>query len=275
LIKTSLEAFEDKNQGAGMQIQRESSVMFNLAELMQLESERVSAEQESARVTAQRAAQAQDEMRRTEREMAERVAAQAAQQAQASLHEAQRLEAEREACLLRVRMQVQAQQRAADEQAQRHHARLLHQIDAQHGAVRAARTHRTIVLVIVACGLGGYFGFIEPAVRASRADAMFARREAAANRAESAALRRQLTDAHAARIAHASPTNALTARPRVDAPATPNTPRALGRPKKSTRTANLGVHQAASDPGVLGGFDDVSDDPLGGLPETDMAVRHF
>jgi len=258
-----------------MQDQRESSVMFNLSELMQIETDRVSAEQERARVTAQRAAQAQDELRWAEREQVERAAAQAAQQAQAGLHEARRLEAEREAALLRVRLQVEAQQRLADEHAQREHARVLREIDAQHGAARAARTHRTIMLVIVACGLGGYFGFIEPAVRASRADAMFARREAAANRAESAALRRQLTDAHAARIAHASPTNALATRPRVDTPATPNTPRALGRPKKSTRAANSGVHQAASDPGVLGGVDDVGDDPLKGLSETDMAVRHF
>ena len=258
-----------------MQDQRESSVMFNLAELMQLESERVSAEQQCARVMAQRAVQLQDELRRAERERLERAAEQAAQQAQAGLHEARRLEAEREAALLRVRLQVQAQQHLADEQADREHTRALHRIGARHGAMRAARTHRSILLVIVVCGLSGYFGFIEPTVRASRADSMSARREVAANRAESAALRRQLADARSVRSAQTSPASAFDARPKVDATAAPIPSRSPGRPKKSNRSAGPGVHQAASDPGVLGGLDDVSDDPLRGLSETDMAVRHF
>ena len=95
----------------------ESSVAFNLRQLLQLEDERIAHERLAVRAAHEARERARSECERAEREAA-------AQRARESAEEARRAADEREAALLRVRLEAAARERArarlgrdADDQA--------------------------------------------------------------------------------------------------------------------------------------------------------------
>jgi colicin import membrane protein len=134
------------------QLAPESSVLFNLRELMQLESQRAAAEDAQARQAAEAQQRAIEDAERALREAAaqrererealltrERAAAEAAEQA----------ETERQAALLRVRLEAEVLERALRAQAAAEHAAELARLA---GIARSSRRRSSSVAALLVLG---------------------------------------------------------------------------------------------------------------------------
>ncbi len=245
-------------------MQTESSVVFNLAEIMQLEHERVTAER-----AAEQAAHAAVEHAQRERLERERRELERAQQVQARLRlraarRAERQQQERAAALLRVRLDAEARvrlqqdalelERLRVEQAQRRGYRWRRW---QGGALSVG------LAVLVATGTAAWLHVQhgEAELRAVRATEREAHARGVAAAQESARLRAQLD---ALRAAQASAPTLSSPHPRAE-------PNAVAKPPGSgTRNRPHGAAGTASRPprtapAPLGGLDGYGDDPIGGL----------
>jgi colicin import membrane protein len=255
-----------------MSDQKESSVLFNLKELMSLEEERIHTEE------SDRKRRADDEARRRAEEEA-RVRAEA--EARVRAEEAAKLEAERraraeeervarerEAHALRVRLDAEARERAEQAERQRQHDLQVKTLEAQrrkgvHPGVLAA-----VALLAIGAGAYGWFGIYEPAQQAAaakQAETERLAREAAiekqrlADAAEQLRLdsERKLAEANAAaekarQDAERAEANRVAAAKRA---ADDQAQASQSRPKPSKRPAGGEGKRPAND----------GDDPLAGL----------
>jgi hypothetical protein len=214
----------------------ESSVVFNLRQLMQLEHERVSADE--ARARAVRAAQ---ERARAERERNAR-------------EEAERAATERQAMLLRVQLQAEAVARAERERVALEHAQQLQRM--QHEARRALVTR----VLVAACGTLIAASLVHATLTESRPRVVAAvvreDAQAAARAAEELSeLRRRLADQVAASVPGRGVSEAV-APPQVAKTLTPAVHRVLPKHRPI---------RAAPQPRRGGPIDSASDDPLFGI----------
>lgn len=233
----------------------ETSVLFNLQELMRIETERVQAD-----VAAQRAAhdalirqqrdrqrlatEADEREQRRQREHAQQVAA-----AQAAA------DAERATALLGVRLKLEAAEHAERLRRQREHLRAMELIAAQTRGASTWKQVSAMLGVTAALIAGGYFALVAPMLETIRAREAEAVALAVAHARELAALRDQ------------------TATPTVVVPELPNeTPPTLESSvgpsvvkTKRTRTAPVEPERQVVRESALDEFDDDNDDPLIGL----------
>jgi len=151
---------------ARMSEQNESSVLFNLRELMSLEEERINTEEADAKAVAEAEARrkAEEEARRKAEEefrLKQERDAQLAEERRIRDEEERRIR-EREEAALRVRLESEQRARLEEQTRQLGHEEKLKQIEAQrrkglHPAVLAAA-----IVLLIGAGAGVYFGVIVP-----------------------------------------------------------------------------------------------------------------
>lgn len=182
-----------------MSEQKESSVLFNLKELMSLEEERIQSERAEAQRRRDEEAQqkAEAEARKLAEENARRKAEEDARldAERRERDEAEQRQRQREAAELRVRLETEAQLRAKEQERQLQHELHLKQLETQ----RRTGIPPLAVAAIALLSLGGlaygYFGVYKP--EQARAEAEKAEK---VRIAQSEALERQrLADALAAK----------------------------------------------------------------------------
>lgn len=242
----------------------ESSVAVSLRELMQLEHDRVVAEESAVRVIEARAAEAAREAARArsvEVECArtlERARERDAEEAAARRREAH------EVAMLRVRWEVEAQERAERERLALEHQRALRRLDLDVRSRRLVRALAVLLVTGVAAVALGYGVVVEPALRAAVDREAHARRIADEQFAENAAL------SHRLREAEAKMALAESARPAAaKAGAMTATPPVTTAPQLSAKVRNVAKRPHSQTPiareeDVLGDLDDESDDPIHG-----------
>lgn len=255
----------------------ESSVIVNLAEIMQLEHERVAAEhavEQAAREAAERAAREQKERARREAERAERVQARLRVRAARKQDRAAR---EREAALLRVRLDAEARERLereALERAQRQdadHARAAVVVqpagsrDLRHGAWLA-------VLAVL-----GAFGLTQQQRSAAELAALRASERAAREHGAAAADERERLEAELralraksqAAVAGQGVDRVQAADSSATGVASPAGGRATGRAASPDGRARPRAAEPRAQPSEerlpLSDLEDADDDPLRGL----------
>jgi hypothetical protein len=239
-------------------VSNESSVLFNLRQLMELEADRVHSEAEAVR-TAELAA---DRARREAQVAAEaqRRAAEVArvESERSAALEAEQLAREREAALLRVRLEAEAHERAAQEQLAIERER----IALEHARVLRRSGRGRIVIAVMGLAMAG--------IGAAAAQSIFPQQPTAAGvvaagpvsanpfderASELAALREQI----AKLTSRATQTTPPAIAPAVAAPARPK-PRTPPHPTHTTEGERRPSH-----PGDELRFDGDDKDPLGGL----------
>ena len=239
----------------------ESSVLFNLREIMRLEHERIDAETAAIRTARERAAREQ-----AEREQQAEHARQRAQQALREQEEARAAaaadaERERAEALLRVRLDAEARERDAHAAAERAHARELQALAQR----RSARIVWVALGTVLITGVSGYAA-LAPRWRAAATQRAELERRAALTANEAEALRRELSELRARHTAAATapataaePGTAITpnARPSAQSPRPVRVP-PTGKPATKVEPRD----RAAS---ALDGIDRPDDDPIGEL----------
>jgi len=245
---------------AGME---ESSVLFNLQEIMRLERDRVSAEAAAVRAAranaiAEREARLRDEREQAAREQAAREHAAAERERQVQ-QAARAEETERAATLLRIRLQAEAQQREADRQLELARTAQLHSIAAEERKKRASWVMASALVALCGASGAGYVYVLEPALRASRERSAALDRLTADAAAQTAALNRQMQELKTLRATSASdqaPANDLTGSQVGPAKRI----KRVVPPRKPERTT-----QAIANDTALDGLGDSNNDPLFGL----------
>jgi colicin import membrane protein len=221
----------------------ESSVVFNLRQLMQLEEERVVHERLAAQAMREASTHA-----RVEREQRERQAAE--QEVRHAAREAERLATEREAALLRVRLEAAAMEREQRERLAEQHARELARLSGAGHRVRAWLFGLSLLCLVITAGA---ISLADRRIADARERARVAASAADARAREVGALR--------ARLASASAT------PRLKSVLAPPMAAAEQRPVGTQRPARPRVvkplHRAAPPMPVLEIGDD--NDPIGEL----------
>ena len=149
-----------------MSDQKESSVLFNLKELMNLEEDRIHSEAEAAQKAAD-AERARIAAEAAARKAAEEARIRAEQEAQAAAERAQREEEERvrreaEEGALRVRLEAEAAARAEEQSRLLAHEQKLATIEAEKKKGVHPGIIVGIILLVVGGGVGAYFGFVKP-----------------------------------------------------------------------------------------------------------------
>jgi hypothetical protein len=124
----------------------ESSVMFNLRQLMRLEEECVADEERAIR--EERAAHEQASLMKQQR-----AAAEMAERARLEEAERERVRVERDAALLRVQLEAAAAERAHEAQLERAHADKLADVHADYHARSARSLHCTVPMVMMCMAL--------------------------------------------------------------------------------------------------------------------------
>ncbi len=238
-----------------MQTHNESSVLFNLQELMRIEHDRVEAEHAAARALEEQARQRQREQAAAvERAQIEEQAAENARQ-RAQIEEAARLEVARAVALERARLSVEAAERAERQRMAQQHAEALARL------TRSTRLpwRQGVWVLAVVCAIValGYFGAIDPMLRQSRA------LEAQA---------RALADHYAREIDALRQTPIVVAQPLVSAeapvPATPAvhvTKPPIAKAKRVRPTPRAKVDPRTGNEALIDPLDAEDDDPLKGL----------
>lgn len=249
---------------AGME---ESSVLFNLQEIMRLERDRVSAEEAAVRAAqanaiAEREARAREQRERVTREQTAREHA-AAERARRVLEAAQAEETERAAALERIRLEAEAQQRIVDRQLELARAEQLHSIAAEDRKKRASWVMASALVALCLASGAGYAYVLEPALRSARERSAALDRMTADAAAQTEALNRQMQELMNLRATSTSaqaPANDLTAsqveqlKPR---------PKRLAEP--SVRKPERATTETISGATALDALDDANNDPLFGL----------
>jgi hypothetical protein len=247
----------------------ESSVLFNLRDLMRMETERIAADEAAARAAVAHAAQARAERERAAREATEReaIAARAREQ-EARDAEAARLR-QHEATLLRIRIEAGARERAESERLALEHERALHRLqrDARRGHLTRALGVTTALVTIAA--IAGYTLIVQPSLRATQAQA---RAAVSAQARESQALREALARLQHERTVAAVSRQSLPKQAQAAlSPATPDPHKPLtARNPKLARP----VRRSVADPTFIT-IDELGegDDPLDGLPDVDTTKK--
>ena len=170
-----------------MSEQKESSVLFNLKELMNLEEDRIQSEEEAQQQAQEEArARAEAEERRKRAEEEARIQAEAdarAAEERAVREEAERKQRANEEAALRVRLEAEAKARAEEHQRLLEHEQQL----AKHKASAKKGVHPGIILglvgVLLVGALGSYFGVVKPGMERRAAEAQAARQLAEQYRA--------------------------------------------------------------------------------------------
>lgn len=228
----------------------ESSVLFNLRQLMQLEHERVESELEAAREAAaevERVREAAEQARMEEQRRAEREAARVVRECEA---ERERMEREREEALLRVRLEAEAGERRASEELA-----LLHARDMQHVQLAARRKRGWMLgatLVAAAIAASGVHALLR--ARPAEVVTVAPRVQAAgllADQARELARLREL-------VAHLSQARAEPAAAVVAVPAAEHT-RKLPSARPKPRVPRGTTHREDNS---LDDLDDASNDPI-------------
>ena len=165
-----------------MSEEKESSVLFNLRGLMNIEEDRVREEEEERlqREAAERERIAAEAQKRQEEAAAQLQAEEEARQAEArrAREEEERVTRERDEAQLRVRLEQEAREAAESHTRMLDHERELATISAQqrkgvHPGLLAAAA-----VLVLGVGAGSYFGFYKPAVERREAAALAARMDA-------------------------------------------------------------------------------------------------
>lgn len=173
----------------------ETSVLFNLQELMRIEQERVLAE-----AAAERAAHEAMERQRTERErrLADEVARAQREEAQAQrerelARERSVIESDtaRATALLKVQLEMEANERAERQRRELEHARALSLIGAERQGRGSGRALAWLLIGTLLVAALGYFGVLSPLLRDSRAREVEALELALQHARELSALREQ------------------------------------------------------------------------------------
>jgi hypothetical protein len=175
-----------------MSEEKESSLLFNLRELMGIQEDRVRGEEEERlqREAAERERIAAEAQQRKEEEAARFRAEEEARQAEERRirDEEEQAARERDEAQLRVRLEQEAREKAEAHARMLDHERELAAISAQqrkgvHPGLLAAAA-----VLVLGVGAGSYFGFYKPAVERREAAALEARMDAerAAREAEEA-----------------------------------------------------------------------------------------
>lgn len=241
----------------------ESSVLFSLREIMDLERARIAGEEAEARAVAAEAERRRVEEERRDREQVERAVRSADQREQeAQLAEARRQAAHEEA-LLRIRLEVEAKSRAESERLALEHQRALRRLHLESRSTWIARA-LAATLALGASGVGAaYVLAVEPALRAAHERMRVAQHQADAQTAENAELVRRLLEAKAEAT---SPGVAPAVTESVNAPA-PQKSSVEQVPGEShrRRRAPPRSEPEPSDRTLEGLEDDPDDDPLKGL----------
>jgi len=231
-----------------MSEEKESSVLFNLRELMGIEESRVREEEEERlrREAAERERIAAEAAKRQEEEAAQLRAEEEARQAEErrAREEEERALREREEAELRVRLEQTAREKAESHRRMLDHERELAAISAQqrkgvHPGLLAAAA-----VLVLGLGAGSYFGVYKPAVERREAAALAAKMEAerAAREAEEAraaaeleAQKRMEAEAEQARLAEQArrDAQAAAAARRATAPSAPGPRRRSSKPRKA------------------------------------------
>lgn len=254
----------------------ESSVIVSLREIMQLERDRVAAEEDAARAAEARAAQAaRDAVRLREAEV-DRTRALERERERRAEDEAERRRAQHEAALLRVRLEVEARERAERERLGLEHQRALRRLDLE---VRSRHLARALVALLVtgtAAVAVGYGVVVEPALRAVVDREGHAQRIAEAQVAESAARSRRVRAAAVRAIPDATTRRAseggggATVTSAVATPSRAPARIRVGVKRPSTAAQGLGARDTSLDD-----LDDESEDPIEGMldPEPSRTSR--
>lgn len=263
-------------EASAMSEQKESSVLFNLKELMALEEDRIQTEEVEAKRKADDEARrrADEEARiKAEAEAKRRAEEDARLAAERSAREEEETRLrEREEAALRVRLDAEARSRAEEQQRQLEHERKLREIEAQKKGIPPIALAAVVLLAIGGLA-GGYYGVYLPGQQRAQAQVAEKERlarmraeetqriadELAAKEREAARLaeEKKLAEAEArAKTAEAAAAQA-SARPSAPAGSSSDGPRPARRAKHERAEASGG-----SEPKRGGG-----DDPLAGLDD--------
>ncbi|MGB5220966.1 MAG: hypothetical protein WBN60_08055, partial [Polyangiales bacterium] len=165
-----------------MSEEKESSVLFNLRELMNLEEDRVRDEEEERlrREAAERERIAAEAQRRQEEAEAKRRAEEEAQleQMRRQREEEERLVRERKEAELRVRLEQEAAEKAEAHRRQLDHERELAAITAKQRKGIHPGLFAAVAVLMLGLGTGWYFGVYKPEVQRREAAAIAAKMEA-------------------------------------------------------------------------------------------------
>jgi hypothetical protein len=235
----------------------ESSVVFNLAEIMRLEAERVAAEQAAAAEAVARAARERERRLALEQEEAACMRAQALAREVAEREQSERRAREHQEALLRIRLDAEAAERLERERLALEHTRTCERIARQ---ARSERRNRTMWLLGPAFALAGavatYAGL--HAAQPPRPTVIVPAPRSAAVAPPAVAGAPSLPAASALRgpVEHAVATPTTPNGPRDKA----RTPRVQPRPV-STRPAIIGDVEADDDDPLLGILDEPAREP--------------
>ena len=175
-----------------MSEEKESSVLFNLRELMSLEEDRVRTEEDERlqREAEERERIAAEALRRQEEEESRRRAELEAADAEVrrQREEEARVEREREQAALRVRLEQEAAEKADAHRRQLDHEREIAAINATQRKGIHPGVFAAVAVLVLGSGTGWYFGVYKPEVQRREAVALEAKMEAerAAREAEEA-----------------------------------------------------------------------------------------
>jgi len=242
----------------------DSSVLFNLNEIMRLERDRVDAEAAAVRA-AEANAQAEREARAREareRVLREQAAAEECvrERERMALELAREQEAQRAATLLRVKLEAEAKQRLEQQELELLHAQRLHEVAVEQ---RSKRTQFGIAtaLIAVCLGAGATYNYVlEPALRAAHDRSSALDQLTAEAAAQTQALTRQMQELAELRAQSAATTSTPSLTPsQVNAGSGTKT----ARPTKRVPAVKAGA-QAKPDTS-LDTLDRNNDDPLWGL----------
>lgn len=239
-----------------MQTHNESSVLFNLQELMRIEHDRVEAEHAATRALEEQAAERQrEQVAAVARAEAEQRAAEQARE-RALADEAARLEVARAVALEQTRMAMAATERAERQRLEQQHAEAMARLAPAPGL---GLRHGILALCAVGViALLGYFGAVDPMLRESRALEAQARALAEHYTREIDALRRTPLEVAQPVVVADAP---VSAQPVTEEP----TKRVATKTKRGRGTTHTKVDSHSGNEALIDPLDSEDDDPLRGL----------
>lgn len=241
-----------------MSASNESSIVFNLEEIMNLERERVQAEAAAARAAEQRERDARQHAALAARELEQSVAEQAEARQRAEHQSAQRAEDEHQARLLQLRIDAESAERLERERLGLEHQRTLSRMQTEVGRGQMVRGLSAVVGLLAAGLIAAHVVLVQPALSEARERVAEAERRMATGAHENSELRRRILQIQATMPSAADP-----------APVAPETsPSAVAAPtRKPTRGKPPRPRPARRHDRELDGLDATDDDPLTGLVE--------
>lgn len=246
----------------------ESSVLFNLKELMGLQEDRIKQETEAKRKAEEEAIAAAQEQARRE---AEEVAARRRAEEEARMAEERRLQEQRDRAdrekheaELRVRLELEAKARAEEQERILEHERHLAALKVQEKSRAWPKLVAASVAVVLSASLGFYFGVVKPAEERELRAKNLARQEAQERQrlAEESRIEREklAAEAEAARRAAEA---AAKSKPSVDRPSL--AAEDGSRPSRHGGRGHRSKDKPSSKSTSKGSSTGKSDDPLAGL----------